>query len=194
MQIISLFPTAVGMFHLGRDLTESEKGALLDLEMKPNMGNTTSADRFILRKEELKDLRAFIQTSIDTYFQEVVAPVKDVNLYITQSWVNYSKPGQWHHAHEHPNSFLSGVFYVQTDNAKDRIYFEKNHYEQIQFPTEKFNLYNSKTWWLEATQGKISYFPIFFKTFCKCCRGRSNSRQSFFQYIRKGIDWFGRRI
>jgi hypothetical protein len=56
MQIISLFPTAVGMFHLGRDLTESEKGALLDLEMKPNMGNTTSADRFILRKEELKDL------------------------------------------------------------------------------------------------------------------------------------------
>ena len=74
MQIISLFPTAVGMFHLGRDLTESEKGALLDLEMMPNTGNTTSADRFILRKEELKDLRAFIQTSIDTYFQEVVAP------------------------------------------------------------------------------------------------------------------------
>ncbi len=44
------------MFHLGRDLTEIEKGALLDLEMKPNMGNTTSADRFILRKEELKDM------------------------------------------------------------------------------------------------------------------------------------------
>jgi uncharacterized protein (TIGR02466 family) len=159
MQIISLFPTAVGMFHLGRDLTESEKGALLDLEMKPNMGNTTSADRFILRKEELKDLRAFIQTSIDTYFQEIVAPSKDVNLYITQSWVNYSKPGQWHHAHEHPNSFLSGVFYVQTDNSKDRIYFEKNHYDQISFPTEKFNLHNSKTWWLEATQGRLVIFP-----------------------------------
>jgi len=159
MQIISLFPTAVGMFHLGRDLTESEKGALLDLEMKPNMGNTTSADRFILRKEELKDLRAFIQTSIDTYFQEVVAPSKDVNLYITQSWVNYSKPGQWHHAHEHPNSFLSGVFYVQTDNSKDRIYFEKNHYDQISFPTDNFNLYNSKTWWLEATQGRLVIFP-----------------------------------
>lgn len=159
MQVISLFPTAVGMFQLDRDLTDKEKKILLNQDMKPNMGNTTSADRFILRKKELKDLRAFIQTSINSYFSEIIAPSKNANLYITQSWVNYSKTGQWHHAHEHPNSIISGVFYVQSDNAKDRIYFERNQYEQIQFPTEKFNLYNSRTWWLEATQGRLVIFP-----------------------------------
>jgi uncharacterized protein (TIGR02466 family) len=159
MQVVTLFPTAVGMFDLGRDLNEAEKGILLSQEMRPNMGNTTSADRFILRKEELGGLRSFIQKSINTYFEEIIAPSKEAKLYITQSWVNYSEPGQWHHSHEHPNSILSGVFYVQSDNEKDRIYFENNSYQQIQFPTEKYNLYNSKTWWLEAKQGRLVIFP-----------------------------------
>jgi uncharacterized protein (TIGR02466 family) len=159
MQIISLFPTAVGMFDLSRDLTKAEKDVLLNQDMTPNMGNTTSKNRFILREKKLKDLREFIQKSINTYFEEIVAPSKEVSLYITQSWVNYSNPGQWHHSHEHPNSFLSGVFYVQSDDEKDRIVFENNRYQQIQFPTEKWNLYNSTSWWLEAKQGRLVIFP-----------------------------------
>ena len=159
MQVVTLFPTAVGMFDLGRDLNEAEKGVLLSQEMRPNMGNTTSAERFILRKEELSGLRFFIQKSINTYFEAIIAPSKEASLYITQSWVNYSEPGQWHHSHEHPNSILSGVFYVQSDDEKDRIYFENNSYQQIQFPTEKYNLYNSKTWWIEAKQGRLVIFP-----------------------------------
>ena len=158
MQIVSLFPTAVGMFSLDRELTKKEKDYLLNLEEAPNMGNTTSKERFILRHNSMKNLHKFIQDSINTYFSEVIAPMKDASLYVTQSWVNYTKKGQWHHAHEHPNSILSGVFYIQSD-AQDKIYFEKNHYDQISFPTEKFNLYNSKTWWLEATQGRLVIFP-----------------------------------
>ena len=158
MQIVSLFPTAVGMFDLSRDLTKPEKDVLLNQDMTPNMGNTTSKERFILRHASMKNLHSFIQESINTYFSEIVAPSKDASLYVTQSWVNYTKKGQWHHAHEHPNSILSGVFYIQSDE-EDKIYFEKNHYDQISFPTEKFNTYNSKTWWLEATQGRLVIFP-----------------------------------
>lgn len=158
MQIITLFPTAVGLFSLNRELTKEEKDYLLTQEETPNMGNTTSKQRFILRHESMKNLRKFIEECVNQYFNEIVSPVKETSLYITQSWVNYSKKGQWHHSHEHPNSILSGVFYVQSD-ANDKIFFEKNHYEQIAFPTEKFNLYNSKTWWLEATQGRLVLFP-----------------------------------
>jgi hypothetical protein len=50
------------------------------------------------------------------------------------------------------------VFYAQA-TEKDKIFFEKNHYEQIQFPTEKFNTYNSKTWWVEAFQNRLVIFP-----------------------------------
>jgi len=158
MHVVSLFPTAVGMFSLGRDLTQKEKDYLLNQENLPNSGNTTSKDRFILRHKSMKDLKAFMQTSLDTYVNEIIAPSKNTSLYITQSWVNYTKKGQWHHAHEHPNSIVSAVFYIQSDN-EDRIYFEKNRYEQITIDTEKFNTFNSKTWWLEATQGKLIIFP-----------------------------------
>lgn len=158
MFTVSLFPTAVGIFDLGRDLNEEEKSYLLSQEHAPNMGNTTSKERFILQNDSMVNLKKFIEESVNTYFQEIIAPVKDTSLYITQSWVNYSKQGQWHHSHEHPNSILSGVFYVQSD-GQDKINFEKNHYEQISFPTEKYNVFNSKTWWLEATQGRLVVFP-----------------------------------
>lgn len=158
MQVVNLFPTAVGMFDLGREFTKEELDYLLNLETSPNMGNTTSKNHYILRDPIVKDIRDFVQNCINAYFDNIIAPSKDTSLYVTQSWVNYSKKGQWHHAHEHPNSILSGVFYINTDN-QDKIYFERNNYEQISFPTEKWNTYNSKTWWLEATQGRMVIFP-----------------------------------
>lgn len=158
MQIVNLFPTAVGVFNLDRELTEEEKAVLLNQEHSPNMGNTTSKERFLLRNAALKNLQTFIQESINNYFETIFAPSKEANLYITQSWVNYSSKGQWHHSHEHPNSIISGVFYVQATD-KDKIFFERNQYEQIQFPTEKYNTYNSRTWWIEAFQNRLVIFP-----------------------------------
>jgi len=158
MQIVNLFPTALGIFNLDRELTDEEKTVLFNQEQSPNMGNTTSKERFLLRNPALDSLQTFIQESINSYFETIIAPSKQTNLYITQSWVNYSNKGQWHHAHEHPNSILSGVFYAQA-TEKDKIFFEKNQYEQIQFPTEKFNTYNSKTWWVEAFQNRLVIFP-----------------------------------
>lgn len=158
MNIVSLFPTAVGMFDLNRSFTDEELSVLLKQEEYPNMGNKTSKERFIFRDKILADLSSFATESVNKYFQEVIAPSKEVSLYITQSWMNYSKKGEWHHAHEHPNSILSGVFYIQTDN-EDKIYFERVGYEQISFPTEKYNLYNSKSWWIPAIQGRLIIFP-----------------------------------
>ena len=158
MQIVSLFPTALGMFNLGRDLTEEEKAVLLNQETGPNMGNRTSIERFVLRNPALVNLKNFIQKSVDEYFNSVIAPSKDASLYITQSWLNYTDKNQWHHSHEHPNSILSGVFYVQSTD-KDKIYFEDNKYRQIEFPTERYNSFNSRTWWIEATQGRLVIFP-----------------------------------
>ena len=141
MQIVNLFPTAVGMLDLGREFTEVERNYLLNQEHAPNMGNTTSKFRFILRDDSMIDLRAFVQNSIDAYFNNVIAPSKDASLYVTQSWTNYSSKGQWHHAHEHPNSILSGVFYIQTDNV-DKIYFEKNQESHEISYTKNFNSSN----------------------------------------------------
>jgi len=112
----------------------------------------------VLRDPALTSLRSFIEDSVSDYFKNTVNPKHNVSLRVTQSWCNYSEPGQYHHKHAHPNSYISGVFYVQT-NADDKIYFYRDGWQQIKFPPEQWNPYNSESWWFEATAGKLILFP-----------------------------------
>jgi len=156
MQIHNLFPIPVGFFD--RNVTDQEKKFLLELEQRPNQGNNTSKNNVILQDPTISDLKTFLETSVNEYFKNVYQPKYHVNLRITQSWVNYSASGQYHHKHSHSNSYISGVYYIQT-NPNDRIYFYRDGWQQIKFSSEHFNPYNSDSWWFEAIQGKLILFP-----------------------------------
>jgi uncharacterized protein (TIGR02466 family) len=155
----NLFPTPVGIYKLDRDLTEKEIDFIKGQETRPNMGNTTSVNNTILRNKQMTKLRDFIETSLADYFTTVHNPKHKVNLKITQSWSNYTEPGQWHHKHEHPNSFVSGVFYPQANRETDKIYFYKSGFQQIKFPPENWNVYNSESWWFAVGTGDLILFP-----------------------------------
>ncbi len=159
MQYHNLFPTTVGMVDIERELTDKEMKFILGQERRPNMGNTTSVDNFVLKQKPLKDLNSFLIQSVNKYFDELYKPSTEVSLYITQSWINYTEPGQFHHKHAHPNSFVSGVFYIDSDNSKDRIYFYKDSYEQLKVMPREWNLFNSESWWFEANKGRLVMFP-----------------------------------
>jgi len=159
MTIHNLFPTPVQFFKLNRELKESEYNFLLNQKQRENSGNTSSVDNYILQNKELSNLNSFIELSLNKYFKEIYAPSKNVKPYITQSWVNYCKKGQFHHVHAHPNSFVSGIFYIQADINKDKIYFFRDGYRQLSIPTNDFNLYNSTSWWLEVKTGDLILFP-----------------------------------
>ena len=154
MNIHNLFPTPIGFFQ--RATTDKEKLFILNLEQRPNLGNTTSTNNKILNG--MTALRSFIEESVNLYFQSTVRPKHDVSLRITQSWANFSNPGQHHHKHAHPNSYISGVYYIQT-NPNDRIYFYRDEWKQIKFPSENYNEYNSESWWFEAFEGRLILFP-----------------------------------
>lgn len=155
----NLFPTPVSAFTLDRELSAEELDFLSNQEEKPNAGNTTSANRSILNDEKLSSLRKFIETSLDTYFKEICSPKNEVSLRITQSWTNYTKPGQYHHKHAHPNSLISGVFYVKANKDSDKIYFYRDGYRQLKLPVDQWNLYNSESWWLPVNTGELYLFP-----------------------------------
>lgn len=159
MNMFNLFPTPVAFSKFERELTKEELLFLKNQEQKANTGNTTSADRKILEHALMTELRASIQNAIDKYFQEVYRPAFDVKLRITQSWMNYSEPGQFHHKHAHPNSFLSGCFYPQADKNIDKLYFFNEPYHRIRIHSEDFNAYNSDSWWLPVGTGDIVIFP-----------------------------------
>ena len=158
MNINNLFPTPVAFFKF-RDLTEAELKFIKGQERHANEGNTTSNDRKILKNKELTELREFIEDSMLEYFKAIHAPKFDVSLYLTQSWANYTEAGQYHHKHAHPNSLISGCYYVSANKESDKIFFYRDGYERIKFPPIEWNQYNSESWWYPVGTGDLILFP-----------------------------------
>jgi uncharacterized protein (TIGR02466 family) len=155
MRIETLFPTPVGFWNLA--LNKDEIDFIRNLEQRPNQGNTTSKNNYLFREPEMERLGMFVQNCLDEYMKATYAPKHDVRPYITQSWANYTKAGQFHHKHAHPNSFISGCLYIAAKG--DKIYFYRDGYQQIKLPTENWNPYNSESWWYEVNEGDVVLFP-----------------------------------
>lgn len=159
MNLIPVFPTAVAKFELGRNFTAEELAFVNSQPTYKNMGNTTSDDTYVLAQEAMADLKKFIEASVAEYLLAIHEPQEGVSLRLTQSWINYTKPGEYHHKHEHPNSLVSGVFYINANREHDKIYFYKNEYQQIVLPVKNYNLFNSISWWIPVNTGELILFP-----------------------------------
>ena len=156
-----LFPTPVMFNQLDRKFTKEEL-IFVDKHSKKtnkNVGNVTSNNNYILNEPEFADLKKIITVHLNEYLKKIVKPVYKTEVYVTQSWLNYTNKGEFHHKHEHPNSYLSGCLYIQTDETKDKITFHKSGYQQIQIPTENYDMMNSDSWWFNVKSGKIIIFP-----------------------------------
>lgn len=159
MIIENLFPTPVGFFKFEEGLTDEQTTFLLEQKQRPNDGNTSSVDKYILKQKKLGNLTTFIEKCAHEYLMATICPKNDVRLRITQSWLNWTKPGQFHHKHAHPNSLISGCFYVKANKSSDKIFVYNEGYQQIKFPPAEWNLYNSESWWFPIGTGDLIFFP-----------------------------------
>lgn len=162
--IESIFPTPIYISNIDRPYTKQEL-EFVDQQKKicvANEGNTTTQNNYILKTKELKNINKFLEQHCQNYLQQVICPKNNVELYITQSWLNYTHKDQYHHKHEHPNSIISGVLYFNSDIQNDKILFTSNKgYEQIAPITDdkKYNFWNSKTWFFPVQTGQLYLFP-----------------------------------
>jgi uncharacterized protein (TIGR02466 family) len=76
-----------------------------------------SQDDCVLDRPECTKLKEFIVNNLETFSDQVMA-WEDTEFKITQSWISYKNPGEYHASHYHPNSVLSGVYFFQ-DHADD---------------------------------------------------------------------------
>lgn len=158
MEVYQLFPTAVGKFDY-TNITKKEIDYVTNkLKYGKNAGNTISEDKDVLEHKPMKKIKNFINESVQTYFKTIYNSDPKIQIEITISWTNITHKGEWHHKHAHPNSFLSGVFYLQTSDT-DKIHFFKNTYHHLDPNPVEFNMYNSGTWWYPAETGRLLIFP-----------------------------------
>ena len=162
--IHSIFPTPIYTTKIDRRFTKQELKFVEQQKKhcKTNTGNTRTKDDYILNRKEFKNIKKFLDKHCKNYLDTVICPVDNIEIYITLSWLNYTESDQYHHKHEHPNSVVSGVLYFDSDIKKDKILFSHSRgYRQIspETNTEKFNLWNSGTWFFPVETGNLFMFP-----------------------------------
>ena len=122
--IHGIFPCPVYIVKRDSNLSpkeEKEIGKIVKEGMYKNAGNSTSNNNYIFNGK-LKKIKQFCEQQLKIYVEQVIAPKEELDFYITQSWLNITKPGEFHHEHSHPNSIISGVFYISTEED-DKITF-----------------------------------------------------------------------
>ncbi len=160
-KINGIFPTPIYISKLNRELTNKELSFInkTKLDVYKNEGNTTSNNNYILNQKAFKDLKTDLDLRVQDYFQKVICPTDVITPYITQSWLNYTETNQYHHKHQHANSLVSGVFYINCDEQFDKIKFFKEDYKTIKPEIKDWNIWNSESWWFSVKTGDVILFP-----------------------------------
>ena len=159
--INGIFPTPIYISKLNRDITKKELSFIdkTKLDVYNNEGNKTSNDNYILNNKAFKNLKEELDLRVQDYFDKVISPANNITPYITQSWLNYTETNQYHHKHQHPNSLVSGVFYINCHEEYDKIKFFNDKYQTIKPEVKDWNIWNSETWWFTVKTGDVILFP-----------------------------------
>jgi uncharacterized protein (TIGR02466 family) len=108
---------------------------------------------------------ALIQEHIDHYVYSILKVSRNVQFYITNSWINRYGPGDSLSPHIHNNSLISGCVYIDTKPGQGNLVFHHTAQHTV-FPasimpdTVEHNEYNSTTLMLnDIVTGDIILFP-----------------------------------
>ena len=157
-ELLQIFPTPLLITKYEGDLSKEIK-YVYSLPYKEQKGNANfkSEDSYLLEIEELKNIKNFFYESLNKYTKNINQ--SDQRLIVTQCWANKNPPGSKHHEHVHPNSILSGVFYLRQDKTLPPIQFAKSNQHGIKLDPKKYNNLNSETFLLPCVDGELLLFP-----------------------------------
>ena len=159
--INGIFPTPIYISKLNRELTTLEL-KFVDKNKKDfykNDGNITSNNNYILNEKPFANIKKELDLRVQDYFDKIISPSNNITPYITQSWLNYTETNQYHHKHVHPNSLVSGVFYINCHEEHDKIKFFNDNYKTIKLEVKDWNMWNSESWWFSVKTGDVILFP-----------------------------------
>ena len=121
--------------------------------------NSVSANTQILDLPEWHNLREHAEYTIQHYAHTALNIRTDFE--IVNSWIARTLPGESHHQHDHPNSIISGVIYLQTEASEIHFHGQPQALAgaRIDYPTHTRTPTNSTTWRQPVEQGISIVFP-----------------------------------
>ena len=126
---------------------------------EPQNGFYLSETSSLLENKTLASLKKFIIEKAEEYTRDVLE-IKD-KIYLTQSWSTINNTNAFHKTHDHPNTFISVVYYAQCKEGTIRFHLYTNSLREcfnFRYTINKFNIYNSPDWALSVKTGDIVLF------------------------------------
>lgn len=167
-EIFGIFPTPVLKFKYDKPFTDQELAFINNKQEEVvgppfmiHLGNSTTKSKRILENPEMSNIKQYLEKCLDEWCKQILMPI-DPNAFklkITQSWLNFTKPGEHHARHVHPNSVVSGVLYINADKRVDSITFAKDKYDQLFIQADQFNQFNTNQTNINVESYDIVLFP-----------------------------------
>lgn len=82
---------------------------------------------------------------------------------ITGCWANINPPGAYHPTHNHPNNYLSGVYYVAVPDSGSRIVFQDPRPSMIMPRPRQFTRLTANAADAQSKPGRLLIFPAWLR-------------------------------
>jgi uncharacterized protein (TIGR02466 family) len=159
--IESIFPTPILIDTLEREVTTEEKEFVKNTakSVRGNINNSISVSNSVLENQSLKNIKKFIDKNLNLYKENILSTKNNIELYVTESWINYTNKNQSHHRHQHDNSIISGVFYFNTLDTDNISFYKNKNGLSLSFDVKNSNTFNSLSYKLPVKTGTLILFP-----------------------------------
>jgi uncharacterized protein (TIGR02466 family) len=160
MEKLKILPQSVYKFKCDKKLLKTINTLMESEEWKDNIYNFRTVDERLEKKP--------IYNELIRWFDECLNQVKIElgfecdKLKITQCWANKNPFGHWHHPHTHPNSIVSGIFYVNNSNSNTWFSIKSiwEFFNTVNYESFKFSICGEKVIHKNPTvAGELIIFP-----------------------------------
>lgn len=141
-------------------LAPDEREVLLSGRWVDNKsGNQTSSNAAVLALPALARFAEHVARELDHFAHEVLGIDRCSTFHVTQSWVNRNPPGSMHHSHKHPNSIISGVYFI--DGPECPLVFQRDTdlFAGFSFRFRDDVRGYSSRWRIQNQPGRLVLFP-----------------------------------
>ena len=121
-----------------------------------NNWQTKSAD--LHKQKEFKSFASLVLTTTKKIIDTLDYDVEDIM--ITDMWANVLKDSEYHPMHTHSNNFLSGTYYLQSDQKASIVFHDPSPAADVLVPRKKqTTLNNSSLLSYASKQNRAVIFP-----------------------------------
>lgn len=110
-----LFAVGAGVYGKKTPLSQEQRTYIENINWGKNILNDIDSNYQLLEEPLFADLKEFCNQCVSEYYNGLLQIPAEIEIVL--SWANRTLPGEAHHLHRHPNSVVSGVYYL--DNTED---------------------------------------------------------------------------